>query len=121
MHVRLPVVLDVEYAPIKRDASGEGCPAFVRASSVDISGGGMKLAVRKPVGEKEMLALKFYLPIKNNPEYLELGARVIRCTMIDPKTKMYHLGLKYDNINRRQQDIIVRFIFEKMAMQKRLL
>jgi len=121
MHVRLPVALNVDYAPVKRDAGGRDSPDFTRASSVDISGGGMKLAVRQPVGEKELLLLKFNLPLKNKPEYLELPARVIRCTIIDLKTKTYHLGLRYDNINRRQQDIIVRFIFEKMALQKRLL
>jgi len=119
-HVRLPVVLDVQYAPVKRAGEDGEYPAFTRASSVDISGGGMKLAVRRPVGEKEKLTLKFYLPLKSKPEYLEMGARVIRCTRIDPQREMYHLGLRFDSITRCQQDIIVRFIFEKMAMQKRL-
>jgi len=121
MHVRLPVALDVNYVPVKRDVGAKESLGFTRASSIDISGGGMKLAVRQPVGEKELLLLKFHLPLKNKPESLELAARVIRCTLIDMKTKIYHLGLKYENINRRQQDIIVRFIFEKMALQKRLL
>lgn len=121
MHVRLPILLDVSYALVKKDANGGDSPNFVLASSVDISGAGMKLAVRQPVGERERLLLKFYLPLKDKPEYLELAARVVRCTMIDEKTKVYHLGLKYDSISRRQQDIIVRFIFEKMAVQKQLL
>ncbi len=120
MHVRLPVLLDVSYAPVKKNANGGDSPNFVSASSVNISGAGMRLAVRQPVQEGEMLLLKFYLPIRETPEYLELTARVIRCTMIDEKTKVYHLGLEYDSINHRQQDTIVRFIFEKMAVQKKL-
>lgn len=119
-YVRLPVMLDVEYAPADAGAGAQD-PAFTRATSVDISGGGMKLAVKQRVRENSSLLLRFVLPLKSKPEFLELKARVIRCIRTDSRREVYHLGLRYESINLRQQDIIVRFIFEKMALQKRLL
>jgi len=120
-HVRLPVELEVQYAPVNQAGKKEAPLVFAKASTVDISGGGMKLMVRHPIEEKEMLTLKFYLPLRRGLEHLILRALVNRCIEVDPQTQKYQLSLEFDSINRRQQDIIVRFIFEKMAVQKKLI
>lgn len=121
MHVRLPVMLDVEYAQIDTELSGGKEPAFAKGISVDISGGGMKLSVRQWVKDNTQLILRFTLPLKNKPEPMELKARVIRCIKTDPQRDIYQLGLRFINIKNRQQDNIVRYVFEKTALQKRLL
>lgn len=120
-HVRLPVLLDVDYSISKKDAGAGNKQKFIKASALEISGAGMKLAVRQPVEKKEIMLLKFSLPLKSKTEKLELIARVIRCTIIDDKIEVYHLGLKFIGISRYQQDIIVKFVFERMAIQKLLL
>lgn len=120
MHVRMPVILDTEYALAEEQVEKEKSPSFTRATAVDLSGGGMKLALRRRIPENTMLLLRFTLPLQSKPEKLELEARVIRCVRVDQKRDLYHLGLKFENINHRQQDIIVRFIFQKMSLCKRM-
>lgn len=121
-HVRLPVILDVQYyIPESSPADKKKPPEFKKATAVDISGGGMKLRVREKVNENTLVRLKFTLPFKNKPEQMELNARVMRCIKADPNREVYHLGLKFEDLVYREEDIIVRFVFEKMAQQKRLL
>lgn len=122
MHVRLSVVLDAEYAiPEQEEEERKKRPSFTKATTVDLSGGGMKLMVREMIKEDSLLLLKFTLPLKNKPEQLELEARVIRCIKTNPDSELYNLGLRFENLTFHQEDIMVRFIFEKMARQKRLL
>jgi c-di-GMP-binding flagellar brake protein YcgR len=118
LHVRLPVILDARYAVREDDKKPL---KFVTASTVDLSGGGLKLAVREKIKEHTKLYLEFNLPLRKKPELLKLEALVIRSQLVDLDRAVYHLGLKFMNINRKQEDMIVRFIFERMAQQKRLL
>lgn len=116
-HVRLPVALDVKYAVIEDEKKSL---KFVDASMVDLSGGGVKLAVREDIKENTRLILKFNLPLRRKPELMQVEALVIRSQLIDQKRSVYHLGAEFIDISLRKQDMIVRFIFEKMAQQKRL-
>lgn len=140
MHVRLAVVLDVEYAAPEREqgAGGRACggkgkhpvlpankrnkkPSFTKSTAVDISGGGMKLVVRENIKEGSRLLLRFVLPLKSKPEQLQLEALVTRCIKADPDREVYNLGLRFENQTFHQEDIIVRYIYEKTAEQKRLM
>jgi len=116
MHVRLPVMLDVEYTVPGRDPK----KTSLKAVTVDLSGGGAKLAVRERINENTRLLLKFTLPLRSRPEPLELEALVVRSMKVEPERELYHLGVKFINTTRHQEDLIVRFVFEKMAQQKRL-
>lgn len=116
-HVRLPVVLDVKYAVLQDDKKPL---KFIDASVVDLSGGGMKLAVREEIKENTRLMLNFILPFRGKPELVKLEAIVIRNQLVDQVRLIYHLGVKFVDISFHQQDMIVRFIFERMAQQKRL-
>ncbi|MBF7081945.1 PilZ domain-containing protein [Desulfallas sp. Bu1-1] len=118
MHVRLQVMMDIQYAVLERDNKAM---TYKKATTVDISGGGMKIAVRKRIKENTLIKVIFTLPLRSRPERMELAARVVRSQKVDPGKELYHLGIKFENINFGQEDKIVRFIFEKMAQQKRLL
>lgn len=118
MHVRLPVSMDVQYAVPGRDNK---TVTYQKATSVNISGGGMKLAVREQIKDNTPIRLKFALPLRDKPETMELDARVIRSEKAGSGEQLYHLGVKFENINLGQEDKIVRFVFETMARQKRLL
>jgi len=116
-HVRLSVMLDVEYA-VKESESQK--LKFTKGITVDLSGGGMKLAARENIEENSLLILKFVLPLKNKAEPVQLKAKVVRSIKADPQREVYHLGLRFEDITYREEDMIVRFIFERMAQQKRL-
>ncbi|AGL01639.1 flagellar brake protein [Desulfoscipio gibsoniae] len=114
-HFRLQVIsMDVEYA-CQEDKS-----KYNKGTVIDISGGGMKLAVSKKIRKHERLLLKFNLPLQNKPELIQVKAIVVRSEKAEPDREIYHLGLKYENITYKEQDLIVRYIFERMAQQKRL-
>jgi len=115
--VRLQVLLDIQYSVVGRD---DKTTEFNKATVVDLSGNGIRIAVREKIKENTRLVLKFSLPLQQKEETLELLARVIRQQVAETGRGLYHLGLTFEEITKRQQDLIVRFIFEKMAQQKRL-
>lgn len=119
-HVRVPVMLDVKYALWYPDKKKIKMVTFNKATAVDLSGGGMKLATREEVPEDTRLLLKFTLPLQKKSEAMNLEALVIRCKKADPYRELYHLGVNFEDINYREEDLIVRYVFEKMAQQKRL-
>lgn len=116
-YVRLPVLLDVEYFFQEHDKKRVKPK---KATTVDLSGGGMRIAVRERIQGNTRLVLKFTLPLQRKNENIELLSRVIRFEVIEPDRELYHLALVFENITYHQEDLIIRFIFEKMAQQKRL-
>lgn len=118
-HVRLPVIIDVEYV-ILEEKEKEKKANYKKTTTVDLSGGGMKLLTREKIEPGTLLLLVFSLPLKNRPELIEIKSLVVRCIKVEPTREVYHLGIKFENINLSQEDKIVRYVFEKMAQQKRL-
>ncbi|WP_347491371.1 flagellar brake protein [Desulfoscipio sp. XC116] len=117
LHVRLPVMLDVQYFVQTDDKKPH---KFIGASIVDLSGGGMKLAVRENIKERSRLSLEFKLPLHPKPLLMKQDGLVVRSQPVDPEKGVYHLGVDFIDISRQHQDMIVRYIFERMAQQKRL-
>ncbi|WP_027363312.1 flagellar brake protein [Desulfotruncus alcoholivorax] len=120
-HVRLPVIIDVEYAVLEEEEKEKNKKAaYKKTTTVDLSGGGMKLLTREKIEPGTKILLVISLPLKNRPELLEIKSVVVRCVKVDPNREVYHLGIKFEDISLSQEDKIVRFVFEKMARQKRL-
>lgn len=114
-HVRFQVIsLDVKYARVEDKNN------YAKGTVIDISGGGIKLAVSEKIQENNHLLLKFTLPLQSKPELIQVKAIVVRSTKAEPDREIYHLGLKFEDITYQQQDLIVRYIFERMAQQRRL-
>ena len=68
-HVRLPVIIDVEYA--KAEEKDKNI-VYKKTTTVDLSGGGMKLLTREKIKSGNKLLLLFSLPLKNRPELFEI-------------------------------------------------
>ncbi len=114
-HVRFQVIsMDVEYA------HQEDINNYVKGTVIDVSGGGMKMAVRKNIPKHERLFLKLVLHLQNRTELIQVKAIVVRSEKAEPDREIYHLGLRYEDITNKQQDLIVRYVFERMAQQRRL-
>lgn len=117
--VRLPIMLDVIYAPVPEKPAQQ--PVWVKGRTADLSGGGLRLRVRELLPVGTLLTLKFYLPWEKKPVELTLEGRVVRTEVTEgrePGEKLYFLGIEFVNITRRDQDEIVRFIFRKMAERR---
>lgn len=110
--VRLPIMMDAYYAVIAEDS--EDIPQFVKTTTLDLSGGGIRIEVDKKYPNGTKLLLKFTLQIKNMNYEVEVAGKVARCYYPD-NTNTVLAATEFTNITRRQEDLIVRFIITKMS------
>lgn len=113
--VRISTLLDVLCAEVPENGKH---PVFAKCSSLDISGGGIRLLHKKNFEIDTKLLLKIMIPLKKEPEYLEISGTVVR-TWPDENLKLYKVAVKFTGISRSQQDLIVRYTFMKMSEQRR--
>jgi len=114
--VRVPVTMAVDYARIP--VEGEE-PVFVKADSLDLSGGGIRLLVNDDLAAETRLIIRFTIPLKTGPEEIEVVGKVVR-TWADERTKLRQAAIKFVKINHRQEDLITRYLINKMSEQRRL-
>jgi len=110
--VRLPIMMDAFYAVIPEDP--EDVPQFIKTTTLDLSGGGIRIAVDKKYPSGTKLLLKFTLQIKNMNHEVEVAGKVARSYYPD-NTNTILAATAFTNITRRQEDLIVRFIINKMS------
>lgn len=116
-YVRLPVMIEAEYAE-QPQQEGEK-PRYYKTTILDISAGGVKLALERQYEKGTVLLLRFSISIKDKVHEFELKARVVRNEPVEASGRaLYHTGVQFLDINRNQEDIIVRFIFQKMSEQR---
>ncbi|WP_238457704.1 flagellar brake protein [Desulforamulus ferrireducens] len=115
---RVPVLMDIFFAP--PPAKNEE-PVFQKAYSVDLSGGGIKIALKEPVKTGTILLVKFdlYIRAKKRQEEFRLLAKTVRCQLADDEAKVYHASLQFLDIRPAQQDLLMAFVFERMVEIKR--
>ncbi|MEW5898343.1 MAG: PilZ domain-containing protein [Bacillota bacterium] len=113
--VRFPVALEVFYAlPPEKNRR----PRYKKALSVDLSGGGMRLAVDEILPEGILLNLKFSLPLKKGLKEITAAGKVVRRWAYETEGVVtYQVAVEFQGISRTQQDYIVNFIFSRMAEQ----
>jgi len=117
-YVRLPVNLEVGYAqPPEKNRS----PRYKKGYAVDLSGGGMRLALNEPVLPGRTLLLKFTLPLRRGAKEIAATGRVVRLfeSAVDG-VKTYQVAVEFTDLPRARQDDIVQYVFQRMAEQARL-
>lgn len=116
--VRVPVMLEIQYAvpPAKNEP-----PVFKKAVSVDLSGGGLKMAVKENMHKGTIVLLSFSLNIKakKKKEEFRLLGKLVRCELVDEDARVYHAGFSFLDIRPQQQDLIMAYVFERMIEIKR--
>lgn len=116
-HVRLDVLLDVQYCMLPRPDEKQ---RYIKATTLNISAGGMKISVPEKLPEDGIIVVRFDLTVKGTAHNFALESRIVRVQPIeDKKNKMYHVGLQFANTTNFQKDLIYQFIFGKMAELRR--
>lgn len=111
-YVRLDKMLDAQYAHVP----GEGQePEFKKCQALNISAGGIKVAVNEFIKQGSQLIVQFSLNVKNKNIPFSQLCTVKRTALIDYKQKLFHLGLQFDDMGRRESDLIVQYIFARMT------
>lgn len=114
--VRIPIVMDMYYAKLPEEGQ---MPVFNRCNSLDLSGGGVRFLLEHDYAAGTMLFLRFTLPFVNNPVEIEVKSKVVRSAYVE-SVKRYHIVAKFEEISRRDQDLIVRFTIMKLTEPNRL-
>jgi c-di-GMP-binding flagellar brake protein YcgR len=110
--VRLLCQLELSFA----EKPPEGQKAvFSRAMSFDISGAGVSFIATRSFPKWTPMLIRFTLPNSaEEPEEVLVESRVIRSWRGDHVGIIY-LAVEFMNITAHQQDLIVRYIFHRMA------
>lgn len=114
--VRIPAMIDVCYAEVPE--SGKE-PAFINSHSLDLSAGGIRIVAKKNYPKGAHLLVRFSLPLENGPVELNLLGTVVRTQPVEGSKTRFQVALKFIDIKRKQQDLIFRYIFNKMLEPRR--
>jgi len=115
-YYRLPVSVPVEARP-----EGEEEAQWMTGHTLDLSAGGMLLSIRLDVQEGDRLELRVYL---GQEEMVPAVAEVVRReSLAGPelprRVPRRRFGLKFVEIDMRDRDRIVRFIFREQGRLRR--
>ncbi|NPV72523.1 MAG: hypothetical protein HPY89_01745 [Pelotomaculum sp.] len=114
--VRIPAMLDVFYAEVPEPGAG---PVFIDSYSLDLSAGGIRIVAKKNYPKGAHLLVRFSLPLENGPVELNLLGTVVRTQPVEGSKTRFQVALKFIDIKRKQQDLIFRYIFNKMLEPRR--
>lgn len=122
-YFRLPISMEVEYCLLPQGIeylSLKDIPSgyfnfMKKCITLDISGGGIKIITRE-YARKECNAL---VNIKLQEEICLL-CTIVRCEYNDFE-KNYRISLKYEDLEERVRDKIIKYIFNKLRDQSKLL
>ncbi len=106
---RLPIQLETQYAEIR---NGNGGLSFSRSTSLDISGGGMRLETNRVCPRETLLRVKFQIPLGQMEEELILTGRIVRSVPGEGARKS-QIGVEFIDITPHQQESLVQFILDR--------
>ncbi len=118
--VRVPFMMNVYCAQIPMEKSIENINnnqiEFFDAYSLDISGGGIRLAVNKELGEKVHYGDILMLTIPLQTENLTIKAKVVRIEK-DRKNPKIIYGTNFIELDKYARETIIRLVFHIMRDQ----
>jgi c-di-GMP-binding flagellar brake protein YcgR len=110
--VRLLCQMELSFS--EQPAEGQK-PVFLRAMSFDISGAGISFLATRSYPKWTPMLVRFTLPNSSgDPEEVLVEARLIR-SWRGEHVGIVYLAVEFTNITAHQQDLIVRYIFHRMA------
>lgn len=103
--------LDQILAFVSKDGSDKG--HLNQAKGVDISGSGMNIIVDKPVESGQIIHTNFVLS-RFPMVFIDTFGEVVRATPVDKEGKtMYHLGIKFLDLDPNDREKIITCVFQR--------
>jgi len=108
--VRAKTLLSIKYIIIQKEEEKhwESIEPVNVASVIDLSGRGISLSLNQPLATDISVVLSIPLEINNIQATIKLFGKVVRC---EQNNGFYRIGLKFENINEKQEDLIMRYVF----------
>lgn len=107
-YMRVKKVLRLKYATLS--SLGEG-PDYKSAEALDISAGGMKLAVSEFIEQGRQLVLQFVLSLDNKYSRFEEISVVTR-SVKPPGEDTFYVGVEFKNIKKNKSEFISRYVMK---------
>jgi c-di-GMP-binding flagellar brake protein YcgR len=122
-YFRLPVALDAKLSMLTGDrvySNIKDVPVgfFNRMKAciiVDISGGGLKVAIKEHMSKGH-----YVIVLMKIPDEIFLLCKIVWVEK-DNINRNYRVALRFEGISERDRDKIIKFIFEKMRNQSKIL
>lgn len=108
-YIRTDKLLRVQYALLPE--AGEQ-PAMREAEALNISAGGMKLAVPEHIERDTEIILQFILPSGNNYRRMKVLSIITRTESVSSTgiPDLFHVGVKFTNIRKSDLDTIQKYV-----------
>jgi c-di-GMP-binding flagellar brake protein YcgR len=116
MHFRLDIILDAAIQPAVEadDAEDAEKSEPVKAYTKNISGSGICLVSEREFPKYAEIAIELEL---TDGKQIKAKGIIVRSQMIDVrKGKNYELGVRFTEISDKDQDILIRYIFEQQRL-----
>lgn len=114
MEVNLPVNVRL-VAPVQADNQSPAIGEQNEAMLSDISGGGVSFVGERAYVPGDVVSLRFVL---TTGKFSGISGKVLRVSLIDGKTPVvYRHHIQFIDIEQKDRDRIVKFIFEKQRQQ----
>ncbi|WP_291955443.1 flagellar brake domain-containing protein [Mahella sp.] len=110
-YYRLDIVLPVQFIKISEGDDGVRRPLH-KAYTLDISGGGMRIAVPKSIPIKERDLLQCHILLDDNVK-LEVKGIVVRVSASDDESNMQEIAVEFNDIPNNIRDRLISFIFKQ--------
>jgi c-di-GMP-binding flagellar brake protein YcgR len=114
--VRLSVLMEASLAEIPEPGKEA---VWTRGQMLDISGGGLRIAVHRPIKKGAHVMVSFTLPIGAIKEAITAEGEVMRI-LETSQSGTQQVGVEFANLATKYQDAIIRFIFEKLKEAGRM-
>lgn len=108
--VRVKKTLRVQYAVLTTNG---GEPVYKSAESINISAGGMHLAVSEYIGQGEQLVLQFIISQDNKYSSFKEMSRVTSVIPAGYKD-MFYIGVEFLNIKKNKLDFISKYVMKNL-------
>ncbi|MDS1029546.1 flagellar brake domain-containing protein [Bacillota bacterium LX-D] len=89
-----------------------------KARVVDISGGGMQIAIDKKIPVNSLLYVHIPLAMDGDVHNVFVVGKIVRFIPADEKRTHNLAGLGFEKITEKERELLIRFIFCKMREQR---
>ncbi|MBR1865885.1 MAG: PilZ domain-containing protein [Lachnospiraceae bacterium] len=93
-------------------------PEWRNAAMIDLSGGGMHFVSTSREANGSLIQVRFEIKIAEEVQIVCVFATVLRCSQNENQSRLYNTHIKFQGIDKKLQEQIVRFIFEEQIRQR---
>lgn len=96
----------------KGEFSAEELPC-VKATILDMSGGGLRFTSTLPVETKELILCDYILARENGDRHMKLVGEVLSCRRVEKNPGQYELRVRFVYIKDKEREENIQYIFEE--------